>query len=268
MLKNSPIDIEGIYNSYLVSENEKNRKERYEGNENWYHASGAGSCSRKLYYESVLKAEPTNDLKNRNRRVLRLGTIVHNDFDKAFNLYNKQVYKQVNSTNEKKEKNNKKERNSVKFHVEEDIKIDELNVRGFYDLVAEDGRDEDIPIYLYDLKTTAAYSWKLKFGRNSPFQNQGIFYELQIGTYGYAVKEKFGRLDGMYLYYYKKDDSVMKSVSVPLTYTSRAYLFWKNINDEHKQGLPQFRKGVSPVQNWQCNYCQFLDLCKPPHKES
>ena len=266
MLKNSPIDIEGIYNSYLVSENEKNRKERYEGNENWYHASGAGSCSRKLYYESVLKAEPTNDLKNRNRRVLRLGTIVHNDFDKAFNLYNKQVYKQVNSTNEKKEKNNKKERNSLKFHVEEEIKIDELNVRGFYDLVAEDGRDEGIPIYLYDLKTTAAYSWKLKFGRNSPFQNQGIFYELQIGTYGYAVKEKFGRLDGMYLYYYKKDDSVMKCVSVPLTYVSRAYLFWKNINDEHKQGLPQFRDGISPVQKWQCNYCQFLDLCKPPHK--
>ena len=235
--------------------------------ESWYHASGAGSCSRKLYFESVLKAEPTNDLKNRNRRVLRLGTIVHNDFDKAFNLYNKQVYKQVNSTSKNKEKNNKKEIKDLKFHVEEEIRIEELGVRGFYDLVAEDGREADNPIYLYDLKTTAAYSWKLKFGKTSPFQNQGIFYELQIGTYGYAVKEKFGRLDGMYLYYYKKDDSVMKCVSVPLTYVSRAYLFWKNIKDEHKQGLPQFRDGVSPVQKWQCNYCQFLDLCKPPHKE-
>ena len=105
MKSSSPVDIEGIYNSYLESENEKNRKERYDGNEHWYHASGAGSCSRKLYFESVLKAEPTNDLKNRNRRVLRLGTIVHNDFDKAFNLYNKQVYKQVNSTSKNKEKN-------------------------------------------------------------------------------------------------------------------------------------------------------------------
>ena len=271
MLKNSPIDIEGIYNSYLVSENEKNRKERYEGNENWYHASGAGSCSRKLYYESVLKAEPTNDLKNRNRRVLRLGTIVHNDFDKAFNLYNKQVYKQVDKqvykqdkhTSKNKEKNNKKE---IKFHVENEITIDELNVRGFYDLVAEDGREDGVPVYLYDLKTSAAYTWKLMFSRGSLVRKQGFFYELQIGTYGYAVKQKFGRLDGMYLYYYKKDDSVMKCVSVPLTYVSRAYLFWKNINDEHKQGLPQFRNGISPVQKWQCNYCQFLDLCKPPHK--
>ena len=267
MKSSSPVDIEGIYNSYLESENEKNRKKRYDGNEHWYHASGAGSCSRKLYFESVLKEEPTNDLKNRNRRVLRLGTIVHNDFDKAFNLYNKQVYKQVNSTSKNKEKNNKKEIKDLKFHVEEEITINELNVRGFYDLVAEDGREEGSPIYLYDLKTSAAYSWKLKFGRNSPFQNQGIFYELQIGTYGYAVKEKFGRLDGMYLYYYKKDDSVMKCVPVPLTYVSRAYLFWKNIKDEHKQGLPQFRDGISPVQKWQCNYCQFLDLCKPPHKE-
>ena len=131
MKSSSPVDIEGIYNSYLESENEKNRKERYDGNEHWYHASGAGSCSRKLYFESVLKAEPTNDLKNRNRRVLRLGTIVHNDFDKAFNLYNKQVYKQVNSTSKNKEKNNKKEIKDLKFHVEEEIRIEELGVMGF-----------------------------------------------------------------------------------------------------------------------------------------
>ena len=269
MSKVSPVDIEGIYNSYLIKENENNREKRYKGKENWYHASGAGSCSRKLYYESVLKAEPTNDLKLRNRRVLRLGTIVHNDFDKAFNLYNKQVYKQVdkqvskqdNHTSTNKEKNSKKE---IKFHVENEITIDELNVRGFYDLVAEDGREDGVPVYLYDLKTSAAYTWKLMFSRGSLVRKQGIFYELQIGTYGYAVKQKFGRLDGMYLYYYKKDDSVMKCVPVPLTYVSRAYLFWKNINDEHKQGLPQFREGVSPVQKWQCNYCQFLDLCKPP----
>ena len=55
----SPTDIEGIYNQYLDEKQEQNRLERYEGNEHWYHASGAGSCSRKLYYESVEKLEPT-----------------------------------------------------------------------------------------------------------------------------------------------------------------------------------------------------------------
>ena len=52
---NSPIDIEGIYTDYLDKKQEENRLERYKGNESWYHASGAGSCSRKLYFESVEK---------------------------------------------------------------------------------------------------------------------------------------------------------------------------------------------------------------------
>ena len=49
----SPIDIEGIYKDYLNVKEEENRQLRYKGNEHWYHASGAGSCSRKLYFESV-----------------------------------------------------------------------------------------------------------------------------------------------------------------------------------------------------------------------
>ena len=43
---------EDIYHEYLVHQNELNKKERYDGNEDWYHASGAGLCSRKLYFES------------------------------------------------------------------------------------------------------------------------------------------------------------------------------------------------------------------------
>ena len=40
----SPIDIEGIYRDFIDLKQEENTKERYEGNEHWYHASGAGSC--------------------------------------------------------------------------------------------------------------------------------------------------------------------------------------------------------------------------------
>ena len=65
----------------------------------------------------------------------------------------------------------------------------------------------------------------MKFGRNKQL-NPSVHYELQLGTYGYAIKEMFGRLDGMYLYYYNKDTSDMRAVSVPLTYVSRAYIFW------------------------------------------
>ena len=79
---------EEIYHKYLVHKNEQNRKKRYEGNESWYHASGAGFCSRKLYFESVEKAKPTNPPNAKSARVMRLGTIVHEDIQNALMYYN------------------------------------------------------------------------------------------------------------------------------------------------------------------------------------
>ena len=257
-MNNGPIDIEGIYNDYLDKKQEENRLKRYSGNESWYHASGAGSCSRKLYFQSVEQVEPSNPIDVKTKRLLRLGNVVHDDFEKSLTHYNRDNTRDSNTRDISREKEKESKEKEIKFHTEQEVTIDELNVRGFYDIVVES--DE---IYLYDLKTCGGYSWKMKFGRKPSF-NPSIHYELQLGTYGYALKEQFGRLDGMFLYYYNKDNSMMRAVSVPLTYISRAYLYWKNINDEHKQGLPMFRKGVSPVQDWQCNYCQFLDHCNPP----
>ena len=258
----SPIDIEGIYEEYLDELQEKNRKERYEGNEHWYHASGAGSCSRKLYFESVEMVQPTNLIDQRTKRLLNLGNLVHEDIQNSLTRTRNRdnnIDTNRDSLIEKEIKNKEKE---IEFLVEGEIKIEELNVRGFYDVVAKQSVGEQ-QIYLYDIKTCGGWSWKMKFGRNKKI-NTSIHYELQLGTYGYAIQKQFGQLDGMYLYYYNKDDSKMRAVQVPLTYVSRAYLFWRNINDEHKQGLPGFRTGISPVQKWQCNYCQFKDHCNPP----
>ena len=85
----SPVDIEGIYTDYLDKKQEENRLKRYSGKESWYHASGAGSCSRKLYFESVEKAEPTNPLDSKTKRLLRLGNVLHDDFEKALTRYNR-----------------------------------------------------------------------------------------------------------------------------------------------------------------------------------
>jgi len=260
----SPTDIEGIYNQYLDEKQEQNRLERYEGNEHWYHASGAGSCSRKLYYESVERLEPTIQFDERTKRLLRLGTAIHDDIQNSLTHahYNRDnnIDNNIKLTDREKEINNKEK--EIDFKVEGEIKIDELNVRGFYDIVAKHNVPEQ-RVYLYDIKTCGGWSWKMKFGRNKTL-NPSIHYELQLGTYGYAIQKEFGQLDGMFLYYYNKDDSQMRAVEVPLSFVSRAYLFWRNINDEHKQGLPSFRVGVSPVQKWQCNYCQFRDVCNPP----
>ena len=258
----SPTDIEGLYNNYLDKKQEENRVERYEGNEHWYHASGAGSCSRKLYFECVEKIKPSNVFDERTKRLLRLGNVIHEDIQNSLtHTRNRDISNRDTNRDSLSEKEiNNKEK--VEFLIEGEIKIEELNVRGFYDVVSKHVSDEQ-QIFLYDIKTCGGWSWKMKFGRNKSI-DPSIHYELQLGTYGYAIKQQFGQLDGMYLYYYNKDDSKMRAVQVPLTYVSRAYLFWKNINDEHKQGLPQFRTGVSPVQKWQCNYCQYLNHCNPP----
>ena len=54
----------------------------------------------------------------------------------------------------------------------------------------------------------------------------------------------------------------MKYVSVPLKFVDLAYEYWKLIHLLHQSGLPPIEDGVSPVEKWECNYCNFYDLCK------
>jgi len=70
----------------------------------------------------------------------------------------------------------------------------------------------------------------------------------------------------MWLYFYNKDNSRMREVNVPLDMLRRAEIFWDNVNHEHKNGLPMFREGISPVENWNCKYCQYYTHCNPPFK--
>ena len=250
-------DLGQVYAQYLNAENEKNRLERYDGKENFYHASGSGTCSRKLYFQSVAKVEPTNLPNAKSMRIMRLGTILHEDIQNSLILYN------INN-------NNTSELNktvgSTKFLIEEEVIIKELNVRGFFDLVQilNEGKDGE-GFFLYDIKTAADYSFKKVFGTG--ITNRMTHQELQLATYGYAIKEKYGRLDGMYLMYYNKNTSVVKYMEVPLTMLNTAYMFWANINKEHSNGLPPFQDGVSPVMKWECNYCNYLDHCKGSDSE-
>ena len=112
MALNSPIDIEGLYNDYLDKKQEENRLKRYSGKESWYHASGAGSCSRKLYFESVEQVEATNPIDAKTKRLLRLGNIVHDDFQESLVSYNRDIYnrdnnRDISSDKEKKIKKKK-----------------------------------------------------------------------------------------------------------------------------------------------------------------
>ena len=142
--------------------------------------------------------------------------------------------------------------------MEYPIDIKELNVKGFIDMVIfmEDGS-----IYVYDFKTIGSWSWKFKFGRKYKDPNPSFHQEMQLGTYGNAIMREFGRCDGLYLLYYNKDNSQYKECEVDLEFIDTAYNYWVAVKDAHEQGLPPLQQGVAPVQEWECRYCQYKNLC-------
>ena len=88
---NDTPDIISIYDNFIKERNAVNSENRYKGNEHWYHASSAGMCRRKIYYASVEQAEQTNPPEPKAYRLMRLGTIVHNDIQKGLKEFAKET---------------------------------------------------------------------------------------------------------------------------------------------------------------------------------
>ena len=260
-----PVDIEKLYNDYIQAKYKENYEERYRDREKYYHASSSGFCSRKNYFSSVEQVETTNPTNELSNRVLRLGTVVHEDLQESLlTIYSNTINSDTVDSKEKEIPYFQKEilNERFDFHIEKEIILEEFNVRGFYDLVAVSQFNGSV--YLVDFKTMGSFPWSRKFGTKHFDTNPSTHQEIQLATYGLAVKEEFGRLDGMFLYYYNKDNSRMKAVEVPMYFLAKAKNYWTNINREHEKGLPMFSEGLSPVQDWECKYCNFLDHCKPP----
>ena len=268
---------EEIYHEYLLHRNDENTEERYVGNEGWYHASGAGLCSRKLYYESVekipTKTKTFEEMEGKERagqRKMGLGTIIHEDIQNALIYYNNIYYNTHSKEKEKKEllTYKKKKFEDLKFKVEGEVTLPSLNVRGFYDILLFDSSVSKNEPYvkLYDIKTLGAWQWSKRFpqpGKGFPPKPGGHYY-LQLGTYGLAIKEKYGNLDHLGLIFYNINTQIMRETVVPHSYVDEARRYWYSINEEHAKGLPKFREGTSPVHEWVCAYCQFKEHCNPP----
>jgi CRISPR/Cas system-associated exonuclease Cas4 (RecB family) len=147
--------------------------------------------------------------------------------------------------------------------IEHPIDCEELNVKGYIDMVVETNDGE---IFIYDFKTVGSWSWKFKFGKMKEAK-PSFHQELQLGTYGYAVKQELGRCDGLALIYYNKDTSVIKQCEVSLDFIDQAYIYWQGVIDSHKSkvtgeyALPPLQEGVAPVMDWECKYCNFKELC-------
>jgi len=238
------MDIELLYHSYLVQK--ENLRER---DKEVFHASSAGSCLRKQMYNYYDFPQDTKDKKS--YRILRLGTIVHEDIEEAI-----AHYEDINSDG------------NEKVFIEDKVKLEELNVVGTYDVGQMD--EEENSFRLWDIKTAASYKWTTKFGRKQNRKpSSDTNYKLQLGTYALGINQKYkvGKIE-MYLLWYNKNTSQIKEQIVSPDWIEKALEYWVTVNetledvDKHfeEELKPEYYLGV-PYQDWECRYCPYYSIC-------
>jgi predicted RecB family nuclease len=128
--------------------------------------------------------------------------------------------------------------------------------------------DSESTASVLDIKTTHSWKWKMMFGRTSREPKPSRMYELQLGTYALGIVEQedieYDNIS-LYLVYYKKDDSMMKSISVNRVWMDNAAEYWESLNQtldmvESEEDLPRGSLNV-PIEDWECRYCQFEPIC-------
>jgi len=230
------LNLVDIYHKWLRNKNEIHRKKRYQGFDEWFHGSASGMCMRKHYFQHIAGVKP-KEVDDDTLRLFRMGDLVHEDIQDALRDF--------------------AETNGSKILIEREIRIPEVNVRGFLDIIIIDDNA------LYDIKTCNAWKWKGLFGRK-PDLNQPINYNLQLGTYGWWYEIESGqRLEKLALLYYNKDNSRMREKVISTSYVDKAKEYWRDVNARFEKGNPPIELGVAPVYKWECNpkYCNFYEIC-------
>ena len=72
------LDLVDLYDKEIKRESEEYRTKNPK-TDSKYRASSSGMCARKIFFESIEKAEPTEADDPKGMRIMRLGTIVHKD---------------------------------------------------------------------------------------------------------------------------------------------------------------------------------------------
>lgn len=252
------LDVERIYAEYIESKQEK-RNKKYAKYEGLLGASSTGYCHKKQYYK--LTDSEAEKASERVSRLLRLGTVVHSEIEKAIKAWNKS--------------------HDTKIYTEHQVKIPELRVVGHIDIL------ELYPYVsrIYDFKTVASFKWRKKFGRfKNRDPNTDTTYKLQLGSYGLGVGKKPENTE-LYLVWYNKDDSSMKPPvkvdSVWMKFAKEYWIeLWKNIDSwmvggvnpddikvdgKHSPMDTSVYTGVKQAKMWECNYCQYSERCNSPH---
>ena len=271
------LDLERIYDVYLDKLQKKREEDNKEYKE-WFGGSSAGSCYKKQWYK--ITGEEATPFDTRTKRLLRLGTIVHKDFEDAITYFEEEF---------------KGEIEGIKVYKEHEIKIPEFNVIGHLDnciIEYDDDLKEIERISIADLKTLASYSWTKKFGRDAKKRGINVHhtmghYELQTATYALGMLKDLKLVNDLNhrnakteinkiinkvklnIVWYNKNDSRLKVTEIPVEALEAAIEYWQDLNDfidETPDDViyaipPDGAVGV-PMQSWECNYCQYSITCK------
>ena len=234
------LDIEGVYSSYLEEKNTENRA-KYDKYKNWFSASSAGSCFKKQLLKKEGKEEPKLD--RRVMRLLRLGTIVHEDIQKS--IEDSILMSDID----------------YKIMMEERIELPDLNVVGHLDIGVLDRTTGELKVM--DIKTCASYKWRVKFGRKPDLKGSPK-YNLQLATYTHALSEREDVTHKeMSLIWYNKDTSALREEIVDNDWIEDALIYWEDLNErctgKESEDLNPGEYGV-PFENWECRYCGFKDI--------
>lgn len=76
------LDLMGIYNNQIDKESKEYRIKNPK-TDSRYRASSSGMCNRKIFFEAIEKATPTSTPNERSQRIMKLGTIVHNELQET-----------------------------------------------------------------------------------------------------------------------------------------------------------------------------------------
>ena len=247
------MNVHDIYINYLKYKNEEHAEERNDGK---FHASSAGSCYRKQMYR--LEEYPQDSMDESSYKVLRLGTVVHKDFENAIHHHLESNAKEIMDK-------------KLSIFSERKVNLDKYNVTGTLD-IGEYIEDDGI-FNLYDLKTAAAYKWSTMFGikknRQPTFEYDK--YRMQLATYGMAIQEELEVKElNMFLVFYNKNTSMIREVKVYADeWIEKAKDYWEellSLSKTMKDGLfeeklrPGWQLGV-PYEDWECKYCNYKTIC-------
>ena len=276
-------NLETIYDAYLdrLQEERKKKNKKYK---EWFSGSSAGSCYKKQWYK--LRGYEPEPFDARTKRLLRLGTIVHKDFENAIEEHSRNGGSDGNTW--------------VDTYTEHEIKIPEINVIGHLDhCVIVRNTTTKVDMYVGDLKTLASYSWTKKFGRDAKKRGINVHailghYELQVGTYALGmllqiapetfkpmldVPQMLDKIDEfendvtLNIIWYNKNDSRMNVTQIPNEAIGAALAYWLDLNEfidadsdlECELDIADIAPGGAvgvPMMDWECNYCQFSKVCR------